>query len=398
MSRIDILRPDQLTRVDELQWAKFLDQRPDLRGPYFDIRYVRAIGAAVPHSGVARIFDNERVVGYFPYQIRSGVLQPMGAPLSDYHGLISASDATVDFDELLKATGAKRLEFQGWIGPRSPRAGGVALKRRIADTAAGFDAWWQAQNAVHHKFFKNIGRCRRNVEKDFDGFDFTWERVTPELADWVLNRKREQYRTNGMHDVFGCGWTRTMLDHLAVHAEDGFGLYAGVFRLNGQVVAAELCLAGHDEVHLWFPAYDPAYYRYSIGILLAVAIIEHGAKAGVRRFDFGTGGETYKAPLTVEGGICHDGELDLKAARVSLVLDRVAQGLPAARDRIEAMRLSLRRRVKLIRATEITLKGWRRAILSMARRAFVRGADIRPLSLAARTVVMVLPFLRHDQG
>jgi CelD/BcsL family acetyltransferase involved in cellulose biosynthesis len=396
MSRIDILRPDQLTRVDELQWAKFLDQRADLRGPYFDIRYVRAIGAAVPHAGVARIFDNERVVAYFPYQIRSGVLQPMGAPLSDYHGLISASDATVDFDELLKATGAKRLEFQGWVGPRSPRAGGVALKRRIADTSAGYDAWWQMQNAAHHKFFKNIGRCRRNVEKDFGGFAFTWERVTPELADWVLSRKREQYRKTGMHDVFGCGWTRTVLDHLAVHAEDGFGLYAGVFRHEGRVVAAEICLAGENEVHLWFPAYDPAFYRYSIGILLAVAIIEYGANTGIKRFDFGTGGEEYKTPLTIEGGICHDGELDLKAPRVSVVLDRLAQSLPAARSRIESMRLSLRRRVKLIRATEIDPKGWRRAFLALAHRAFVRSGEMRPLTLAARVGVLFLPFLRHD--
>jgi CelD/BcsL family acetyltransferase involved in cellulose biosynthesis len=396
MSRIDILRPDQLTRVDELQWAKFLDQRPDLRGPYFDIRYVRAIGAAVPNAGVARIFDNERVVAYFPYQIRSGVLQPMGAPLSDYHGLVSASDATVDFDELLKATGAKRLEFQGWVGPQSPRANGVPLKRRIADTSVGFDAWWQVQNAVHHKFFKNIGRCRRNVEKDFGGFAFTWERVTPQLADWVLNIKRQQYRKCGMHDIFNCGWTRTLLDHLAVNAEEGYGLYAGVFRHEGRVVAAEICLAGKDEVHLWFPAYDPAFYRYSIGILLAVAIIEHGANAGIKRFDFGTGGEDYKAPLTVEGGTCHDGDLDLKVPRATVALDRLSQALPAAKSRIAAARLSLKRRIKLIRATETSRKGWRQAVLAMARRAAMRGVEMRPLSFVVKASLFFLPFLRPE--
>ncbi len=396
MSRIDILRTDELTRVDELQWAKFLDQRPDLRGPYFDIRYVRAIGAAVPQAGVARIFDNERVVAYFPYQIRSGVLQPMGAPLSDYHGLISASDAVIDFDALLAATGAKRLEFQGWVGPQSPRANGVPLKRRIADTSAGYDAWWQAQNAVHHKFFKNIGRCRRNVEKDFGGFAFTWERVTPELADWVLNIKRQQYRKCGMHDIFNCGWTRTLLDQLATRAEDGYGLYAGVFRHDGKVVAAEICLAGEGEVHLWFPAYDPAYYRYSIGILLAVAIIEHGAKAGIKRFDFGTGGEDYKAPLTVEGGTCHDGDLDLKVARTTIVLDRLSQALPAARSRIASARLSLKRRLKLIRATEISLKGWGRAVFSLGHRATVRGASLPPFTMIAKASVFFLPFLRQD--
>jgi CelD/BcsL family acetyltransferase involved in cellulose biosynthesis len=368
---IDCLCPHQLTPADEALWSAFVTAREDLTGPYFDVRYVKAIAAAVPCAGVARIRDGEEVVAYFPYQLRSRVMQPLGAPLSDYHGLIAAPDATIDFDALLRATGARRLEFQGWIGS-APAGEGVTLRRRVADIRNGYDAWWQAQDHEHHKFFKNIGRCQRNVEKDFGGFAFTWERVTPAVMDWVLTRKREQYRESGMHDVFGCGWTRAMLDALAAEDADGYGLRAGVFRHDGKVVAAEIGLMGGGEVHLWFPSYDPAYYRYSVGILLAVAIIKAAAELGLQRVDFGTGGEDYKAPLTVDQGECTEAVFEPKVPLIRRAADVAIDALPMTRCRIAALRLSLHRRVSLIRATETSAVGWGRALVSLGQRFMVR--------------------------
>ena len=76
--RIETLRPQDLTAEDARLWRSFLARRPELSGPYFDIRYVQAAASAVPDAGVARFYDEDRVVGYFPYQIRSGALQPFG--------------------------------------------------------------------------------------------------------------------------------------------------------------------------------------------------------------------------------------------------------------------------------------------------------------------------------
>jgi CelD/BcsL family acetyltransferase involved in cellulose biosynthesis len=368
---IECLCPHELAAADEARWTAFVAARDDLTGPYFDVRYVKAIAVAVPCAGIARIRDGDEVVAYFPYQLRSRVMQPLGAPLSDYHGLIAAPGTTIDFDALLRAAGAHRLEFQGWIGA-APAGEAVSLRRRVADVRQGYDAWWQAQDYEHHKFFKNIGRCQRNVEKDFGGFAFSWERVTPEVMDWVLTRKREQYRESGMHDVFGCGWTRAMLDALAVADADGYGLRAGVFRYDGNVVAAEIGLMGGGEVHLWFPSYDPAYYRYSVGILLAVAIIRTAAELGLKRVDFGTGGEDYKAPLTVDQGECTEAIFEPKVPLIRRAADVAIDALPMTRCRIKALRLSLHRRVSLIRATETNAVGWGRALVSLGQRFMVR--------------------------
>ena len=360
---IDIVRPQDLTAADAVLWAAFIAARPELSGPYFDLRYIQTIAAAVPQAFVARFRRGDEVTGYFPYQLRSGVVQPLGAPLSDYHGVIAAAGFVPDFDTLLRAAGAKRMEFQGWVGAISGKAATLTLKRRQADASQGYAHWQVTQNEAHHKFFKNIGRCQRNVEKDFGGFDFTWERVTPEVLDWTLDLKREQYKKTGMHDVFACGWTRALLDDLAALDDESYGLRAGVFRHDGKIVAAEISLMGADEVHLWFPAYDPAYYRYSVGILLTVAIIRELSARGIKRFDFGTGGEDYKSPLTSEAGDCFEGELLLKPQVVSSMLDAMAR---------PALRLSLQRRVRLIRATETSLGGWGRAVARLMKRAVSR--------------------------
>lgn len=357
---IENLRLHDLTPDDETRWQALVAQRPDLSGPYFDIRYIKAVAKDVPGAGIVRFRDNDTVVGYFPYQIRSGALQPLGAPLTDYHGPVTPADFVPDFDALLKVTGARHLEFQGWIGAMSPRASTLKLKRRLADTSQGFDTWYDAQDDLHHKFFKNVGRCQRNVEKDFGGFDFSWERVTPELLAWTLDLKREQYKKTGMHDVFACGWTETLLRNLAAVEDDGYGLRAGIFRHEGKIVASEISLMGADEVHLWFPAYDPAYYRYSVGILLTVAIIRHLAPMGIKRFDFGTGGEDYKSPLTSEGGDCLEGDLAPASRIVSSLLDKMAK---------PDTRLSLKRRARVIRATETSWVGWGRAVTRLLQRA-----------------------------
>ena len=376
-SRLEIIRPRDLTAEDERLWNSFVAQRPDLAGPYFDVRYIKAIGCDVPRGGIARFYDCERIVGYFPFQIRLGVLQPMGAPLSDYHGIISEPGVLPDFDLLLTVKGVKRLEFQGWVGPMAEKASTVPLRRRVADTSQGFAKWWATQNAEHHKFFKNIGRCQRNVVKDFGGFEFTWEKVTPELLGHVLDLKRLQYRKSGMHDVFNCGWTRTLLENLARYDDDAYGLRAGVFRHEGRLVAAEISLMGKDEVHLWFPAYDPTYYRYSVGILLTVAILEYVSTLGITRFDFGTGGEDYKSPLTIEAGDCAEGDLAIRPPVLGAWLDRAAFLLPVKADSFAALRQSIKRRLKLIRATELGIAGWSRAIYSLTQRSVMRFATTR---------------------
>src|SRR5690606_34176634 len=189
--------------------------------------------------------------------------------------------------------------------------------------------------------------------------------VTPEVKNWIVDLKRQQYKKSGMHDVFGCGWTNKVLCNLALVEREDFGLRAGVYRHEGKIVAAEISLLSGDEVHLWFPAYDPAFYRYSVGILLTVDILKHVSAQGVRIFDYGTGGEDYKSPTTSQGAEVYEGEVRCAFDPVRSLIDRLTESGGA----LAKARASFARRTHIIRATEVTAAGQGRALLSLAQRA-----------------------------
>lgn len=371
--KIEILAPDALTEEDIVAWEGFTARRKDMVGPYFDVRYVSAIGASVPDAYIVRFRDAAgAIIGFFPYQIRGRVIQPLGAPLTDYHGIIGDSDLKVDYRHLLKALKADRLEFQGWVGDMGPQSRTLSMVTQMADLSDGYEAYFARQKAEHNKFFKNVGRCQRNVEKDFGGFEFSFERVTPDILQWVIDQKRDQYVRSGMHDVFGCGWTLKLLSQLARHQDEGFGLRVGVFRNQGELVAAEICLIRFDYMHFWFPAYSEAYYRYSPGILLSLRIMEHMAAQGVTKVDFGAGGEVYKHTMTSPAQVCLEGHITARPAVMSAVADALLACAPVAREKLRGVRLSLTRRLRVIRACETQGSGQRAAFKAMVKRAYDR--------------------------
>ncbi|MFT4091890.1 MAG: GNAT family N-acetyltransferase [Asticcacaulis sp.] len=379
-AHIDVVKPEELTAEDIALWQSFVAMREDLQGPYFDVRYAQAAGQVVPEARIARLKNNEgRVIGYLPYQVRGRTLQPLGAPMSDYHGLISANDTHIDYRKVLKKLKASRLEYAGWVGEIDDSGKTVQLVSQVADLSDGYDAYLARHSAESIKFYKNVARCQRNVEKDFGGFTFNFGMVTPEVLRWVTELKRQQYVRSGMHDVFACGWTFDLLLQLAQIDDADYGLRVGTLHHGEVLVAAEICLLNGHVLHLWFPAYAESYQRYSPGILLSLRIMEYMSGRGVTKVDFGAGGEGYKHTMTSPGAICLEGSVRTQAAILSLVADTVEALTPVAKGRVKGVRLSLNRRLRIIRACETESAGrkaafrglWRRAIsrLSRSRRA-----------------------------
>ena len=83
---VDIVRPDQMDVELRGLWAEFRAADPAFRSPYFDLRYVLAAGASTPGAQVAVISRRGRVEGLFAFQRRGRLIQPIAAPLTDYHG------------------------------------------------------------------------------------------------------------------------------------------------------------------------------------------------------------------------------------------------------------------------------------------------------------------------
>ena len=115
--QIEIVEASQLTVADRVLWRAMAEANPDLASPYFAWEFTEIASRIVPQAAVAILTRGGRTVGYFPHQRRGASIQPLGAPMNDYHGVIAMPGEAPALSEVADLLGAPRLSVSAWIGP-----------------------------------------------------------------------------------------------------------------------------------------------------------------------------------------------------------------------------------------------------------------------------------------
>lgn len=354
---VESVRPGEIPRDALARWREWRAARPECASPFFDPRYVAAAAEVAPWVRVALIRRHDHLVGILPYQRRAGRLQPLGAPLNDYHGIIAAPGESLDPAEVLQALGVRRFRFSGLVGSPGGRAVNVGARRRLAARLdCGFEAWAETRQK---SFLKDKRRRLRNLERDHGAVTFTLERATSEDLDLIIRLKRRQMAKTGQVDVFARPWTRDLLRRLALGGEPDFGLFTAKLAASGRVIAAEVGLRSGDVYHLWFPVYEPGLAAYSPGALMTLETLKVLAERGVREADFGPEGEGYKTDFADPVGEVNEGDI-IVGPLYAAVVDAARQGLsfsPALRRFAKRVAQRLDRRHDRILALHPELNG-----------------------------------------
>ncbi len=349
---VEIVAAEALTPGDLALWRAMLAGNPDLDSPYFQPDFTRIAATATPGAAVAVFRRGGEVAGFFPHQRRGGAVQPLGAPMNDYHGVVAPAGQAPDLVEVARLLGGGRLNVGGWVGPAS----GAALRETVSAVMpeAGYDAWYAERRQAYGKYFKDKERARRSLEAELGPIRVEAGLKDPALLDHLIGLKREQYRRSRRHDIFACGWTRDLLQALMASRSDEIsasmaGLWAG-----DRLCALEFSLYAGTRCHFWFPTYEPELARCSPGILLSMDTMRLAAAKGYREFDFGFAGERYKkyfcnASRTVSEAVVLKPGLGAGLSRAAVSVVNLA-----GRDRGERLRDSLRRRWATIEACETT--------------------------------------------
>jgi CelD/BcsL family acetyltransferase involved in cellulose biosynthesis len=342
---VDAADLDSAARAD---WRAFRDARPELASPYFDLRYILAASQVAPGAAVAVIRQAGQIAGFFPFQRRGGLIQPLAAPLTDYHGLISRPGAEIDLAEVVAALGARRFRYSSLVESGVARAEGEGRSAMVADLSGGYEGWLTLRRAAGHgDFLRDKRRRLRQLEAQHGKVTFALESRAADVLELVLALKSEQMQRTGQHDVFSAGWTQGLLRRLTASAEPDFGLRFAVLRAGEQIVAAELGLLSGRSYHLWFPIYDPEYAKFSPGALMTLASLEALAAHGVTSVDFGPEGEDYKKFFADRAGQVLEGDVraghrpldaltDVALGAAPSTLRRAARRLDRRLDRITA--------------------------------------------------------------
>ena len=355
--KVDIVGVDALGDAEWAEWRAMLAADPELDSPYFRPEFTRVAGRISPNAAVAVFSRGGRTVGFFPHQKRGGAMQPLAAPMNDYHGIIARPGEAPSLEEAAAALGATRLNVTAWVGATGRDGHDLGEPRRTVQVRldeAGYDGWYAERRASQGKFFKDKERARRSMEAELGALRVERGLRDPALLDWLIGLKRDQYRRTGRHDIFACGWTADLLHALLKEEGDSFGASMAGLWAGDRLAALEYSLHGGDQYHFWFPGYDPELARCSPGILLSMDTMRLASELGYRTFDFGFEGEHYKKYFC-NGSRTVREALVLRPGMGAAVSQAAVSALNmAGKDRGERLRASVRRRWAAIEACETT--------------------------------------------
>lgn len=346
--KVEIVAIDALGEPRWAMWRAMLAANPALNSPYFRPEFAEVAGRISPNAAVAVFSRGGEIVGFFPHQRRGGAIQPLAAPMNDYHGIIALPGQAPSLEEVAAALGATRLNVTAWVGET-----GLGEDRRTVQVElgeGGYDGWYAERRVTHGKFFKDKERARRSMEAELGPLRVERGLRDPALLDWLINLKRDQYRRTARHDIFACGWTANLLHALLKEDRDGFGASMAGLWAGDRLTAIEYSLHAGDQYHFWFPGYEPSLARCSPGILLSMDTMRLASELGYRTFDFGFEGEHYKKYFCNGAHIVREAVV-LKPG-IGAAVSEAAVGVLGGRG--ERLRTSVRRRWAAIEACETT--------------------------------------------
>ena len=379
--QVEIIQADALTPADAALWRAMIAANPDLASPYIRPEFTQIASRVSPDAAVAVFRRDGRTVGFFPHQKRGGTIQPLGAPMNDYHGVIAMPGEAPDLETVAALLKAPRLRVGAWVGEAHTAEDRETLM--VAMPHGGFEPWYAERRQTWAKYFKDKERARRSLAAELGEVTVERNLRDPALLDQLIALKRDQYRRTGRHDIFDCGWTVDLLHALLqAHGADDFGASMAAMWAGGKLVAVEYSLHAGGRYHFWFPVYEPSLARCSPGILLSMDTMRLASEQGYRVFDFGFGGEGYKkyfcnAMQTVREAI-------VVRPGLGASLSNAAVGLlnTAGKSRGDRLRTSVRRRWAAIEACETTSINRLRGAVGAAQVALNKGAERTATRLA----------------
>ena len=349
--QIEVVKAAQLTVADRVLWRAMVEANPDLASPYFRWQFTEIAARISPDAAVAILSRGGRTIGYFPHQRRGSAIQPLGAPMNDYHGVIAMPGEAPSLATVAALLNAPRLNVSAWVGPSG--AGELRETLMTVTPEEGYDAWYAERRSTWGKYFKDKERARRSLETELGPIRVERDLRDPALLDQLIELKRDQYARTNRHDIFACGWTRDLLHALMASEHEDFGASMAALWAGDRLTAIEYSLHAGDRYHFWFPAYVPELARCSPGILLTMDTMRLGCAAGFRVFDFGFGGEGYKKYFCNATQSVREAVI-LKPGVGSMLSDAAVGLLNTAGGKGERLRTSVRRRWAAIEACETT--------------------------------------------
>ena len=340
---------------------------PALYSPYFHPDYTQLISQLQNDVYVAIINKDGNPVGFLPFQQRrkNASARPVGAPMTDYHGIISHADESLDVADILKPAHISAFnmpsQMNSGAGEDASDTSPCAVMR-LTD----FDnpqAWRDSRDSSYRRHLKSTRRRIKKTESEHGERGFIWQSREPEHFDLLIQWKKEKFADTGKYDVLSVDWTMELLKNLwARGPQTELRCDLHVMTVDGKPAAMDLGLSDGATFHSWIVGYDNALHTLSPGMQLLEMLINEAPDLGYENIDLGAGLDGYKKHYAswphMSLSQTYTGA-GLGAAKTKLYSKIETMG----QDKLKDIPGKLRRRYSQIAACDSSLSGQARAML-----------------------------------
>ncbi len=314
---IRVKDPAELSPSEIEAWTSIRDGNPALYSPYFHPDYTRLVGKLRNDARVVIGYQGEDAVCFFPYQ-GSGFIRPLGAPMTDYHGFIEATDADIDHMEFLSKANIGALHYTSLVGEHKDMIGFHQddYPLCLIDLTEGVEAWRTSRSSSYRRSLKSNRRRIRRTEEDYER-RFEYKSKNVEAYDQLMAWKRERFVETGLYDVLSSDWTSALLRELW-ERDEGLRCEMHVLYFGDEMAAMDMGLTDGETFHSWMVAYNPEFHPLSPGTQLLEDMIDKAPELGYRLIDLGAGIDSYKSAYAVEGPVARAGYVPVAGAAAAI--------------------------------------------------------------------------------
>ena len=299
---IDVVRPRDLTGEDIAAWSGLQGEgvlRTPFLSPHWALAVERVGGPDATGARIAIVREGGEARAFLPVRAGRFTALPLGAPLSDYQGLVTVPGFAIEPRALPAALGVQRIDFTSLL-VEAPGLADCARGRaasHVMDLSDGYEAYAADRAAAGTDILKDSAKKRRKLEREQGEVVFTAESTSIADFDRLVAWKREQYAETRQTDILARDWTMLLLRDLHERTDPElrgvlFTLHAG-----GRLAAAHYALATPSVAHAWFIAHDCDLQRYSPGVILITEVARWAAARGLAELDLGPGDYRFKMSL-----------------------------------------------------------------------------------------------------
>ncbi|MFF8958996.1 GNAT family N-acetyltransferase [Streptomyces sp. NPDC014894] len=308
--RIRVITPAELDEGDLEAWRRLRARTEAPASPFMAPEFTLTAGRVRPAARVAVLHRGAEPVGYFPYeQGPLGRGRAIALGVSDCQGAVLAPGLGITAAELLRACSLSSWRFDSLEAGQTlfEPAAAETFDSPVIDLGAGYEAYEKTLRAESASFLRTTRAKERRLGRQQGEVRFVLDERDPAALRTLMAWKSAQYRRTGRSDRFAKEWISTLVRLLHETRAPGCSGALSVLYVADRPVAAHFGLRSRTVLSYWFPAYDPAFGRYSPGLILLLRMAEAAAATGAELLDLGRGAARYKGSLKTGQLSVHEG-------------------------------------------------------------------------------------------